>query len=96
MSAEAGESTLKPLIHEIEYIKKLSCKKINTADKMLKKLFDAEKHFDLSFSKVFESMETATDDLDTLSASLESFTENSVELQDVFESVKGLIEKTTT
>ena len=91
MIVEACESPLKPLINEVEVKKRLSDKKINIADEMLRKVSDAEKDFDSSFSGFFKSIETTTENLKDVTSSLDCFIESSVDLQEVLENAKELV-----
>ncbi|CAO1425415.1 unnamed protein product [Diamesa serratosioi] len=93
--AEAGESPLKPLINEVGFRKKMSDKKMDTADELMDRVSDAEKDFDLSFTEFCQSMENSNDNLVDLNTSLNSLIGSSVELEEILNSAKDLIEKET-
>lgn len=63
------------------------------ADELLQQVSDAGKQFDSSFDEFFKNIEVTSDDMDAITASMDSFIESTTELQEVFENVKDFVEK---
>lgn len=93
MLEEAGESPLKPLVNEVEKRRKLADEKIDMVDKLLQIMSDAEKDYDSSFKEFLRKIETPSDDMESLTTSLDLFMESSSGLLEVFENAKDFVEK---
>lgn len=93
MSEEAGQSPLKPLVNEVKKRKKLADKKIDMVDNLLQQMSDAEKGYTSSIDDFLKKIETSSDDMESLTTSLDLFMENSSELLEVFENARDFLEK---